>query len=51
MIEACVVDKREGGFDGEAGEEKSHKNQLTVGQEEWEAIEGGLQVCHTLHSV
>lgn len=46
MIEACVVDRRQGGFDGETGEEKLPKNQLIIGQDEWEAPEGGPRVCH-----
>lgn len=46
MTEACVVDRWEGGFDGKAGEEKLHKNQLIIGQDEWKVIEGGFQVCH-----
>lgn len=50
MIEACVVDRRQGGFDAETGEEKLHMNQLIIGQDEWEVTEGGPRVCHH-HSV
>lgn len=50
MTEACVVDRKQGGFDGDTGDEKLHENQLIIVQDEWEATQGAPRVCHH-HSV